>query len=472
MAKRVDHTGVDHTGVDHTGLSRRGLLRGATVAGAAAVGSPLDAKAQAPAQPRPPGPITPAPNPAMESGHPREAPIVQGTCGSDYMADVIRSLGIEHVACNPGTSFRGLQELLVNYLKIDWHTCTHEETSVAMANGYAKIEGKPLLTLAHGTVGLQHASMALYNAWCDRAPVYMMVGNTVDAAKRAPGGEWAHSVQDAAATVRDFVKWDDLPGSLKHFGRVRGARLQDHDDPADGPVVLVARQRDAGGPDPRAREALDPQVAEDRAVVGDSGAVAETARGWSCRPIPSSSPTAVPARRRHRSTSSSSPRCCNARWSTPAAGSTCRPPSAQPVDRARGNVAQADCILGLEMRISGARSTPSRTTSTARRATSPTRGQDRQHRLERPLHPLELPGLPALHRHRSRHPADAEETMPDLIEAVKLVNGEQKAALRRAARSSPPPIRPIANARDTTRLTAGTRARSRRPVVCGALTPR
>jgi hypothetical protein len=60
--------------------------------------------------------------------------------------------------------------------------------------------------------------MALYNAWCDREPVYMMVGNTVDATKRAPGGEWVHSVQDAAATVRDFVKWDDLPGSLTHFG--------------------------------------------------------------------------------------------------------------------------------------------------------------------------------------------------------------------------------------------------------------
>jgi hypothetical protein len=70
-----------------------------------------------------------------------------------------------------------------------------------MATGYAKIEGKPLLTLAHGTVGLQHASMALYNAWCDRVPVYMMVGNTVDATKRAPGGEWVHSVQDPVRVI-------------------------------------------------------------------------------------------------------------------------------------------------------------------------------------------------------------------------------------------------------------------------------
>src|SRR6202049_1394997 len=118
-------------------LSRRGLLKGATIVGGAAVGSPVRVKAQAPVQPRPAGPVTPAPNPAMESGHPPDMPIIQGTSGYDYMADVIKSLGIEHVACNPGTSFRGLHESLINYLKIDWHTCTHEEASVAMANGYA-----------------------------------------------------------------------------------------------------------------------------------------------------------------------------------------------------------------------------------------------------------------------------------------------------------------------------------------------
>jgi thiamine pyrophosphate-dependent acetolactate synthase large subunit-like protein len=86
-----------------------------------------------------------------------------------------------------------------------------------MGHGYAKIEGKPLAVFAHGTVGLQHASMAMYNAWCDRVPVYIVIGNIVDAAKRISNVEWVHSVQDAAAMVRDFVKWDDLPASLPHF---------------------------------------------------------------------------------------------------------------------------------------------------------------------------------------------------------------------------------------------------------------
>ena len=115
-------------------LSRRGILKAATAAGVTAVGSSFDVQAQTPAQVRPVGPVTSAPIPIVESGRPREMPIVQGSSGSDYMADVIKSLGIEHVACNPGTSFRGLHESLINYLKIDWHTCTHEEASVAKPN--------------------------------------------------------------------------------------------------------------------------------------------------------------------------------------------------------------------------------------------------------------------------------------------------------------------------------------------------
>src|SRR5437867_5478613 len=100
---------------DESTLNRRGLLKGATVASLAALGS-SNAMAQAPSQTRPAGPNAPAP---ADAGHPREPPIVQDSCGSDYMADVIKSLGIEHVACNPGNSFRGLHESLINYLKID-----------------------------------------------------------------------------------------------------------------------------------------------------------------------------------------------------------------------------------------------------------------------------------------------------------------------------------------------------------------
>jgi hypothetical protein len=110
-------------------FSRRGLLKGAGLAGAAAVGAPLAAKAQTAGQPdgppRPVGPV-PGPNPRMEQGIPAEMPILQGSASSDFMVDVIQSLGISQIAANPGTSFRGLHESLINYSNLEWHTCTHE----------------------------------------------------------------------------------------------------------------------------------------------------------------------------------------------------------------------------------------------------------------------------------------------------------------------------------------------------------
>jgi thiamine pyrophosphate-dependent acetolactate synthase large subunit-like protein len=131
---------------------------------------------------------------------------------------------------NPAQSFRGLHESLIDYggnKKPEFLTCTHEETSVAMAHGYFKIAGKPLLVLCHGTVGLQHAAMAIYNAWCDRVPVIVMGGTDLDASKRPPGVPTFHSAQDVCALVRDFTKWDDQPVSLQHFAQsfVRAYKL-------------------------------------------------------------------------------------------------------------------------------------------------------------------------------------------------------------------------------------------------------
>src|ERR1044071_2296298 len=127
---------------------------------------------------------------AAESGTPGELPRAAGRPGSDFMVDVIKSLGIDYVASNPASSFRGLHESLLTYggnNKPEFLTCLHEESSVGIAHGYVKITGKPLLVLCHGTVGLQHAAMAIYNAWCDRVPVIVMGGNDLDATRRPPG---------------------------------------------------------------------------------------------------------------------------------------------------------------------------------------------------------------------------------------------------------------------------------------------
>jgi acetolactate synthase I/II/III large subunit len=200
--------------------------------------------------------------------------------GSDFMADVIKQLGIEYVATNPGSSFRSLHESIVNYggnAKPELLTCLHEESAVGMAHGYAKATGKPMAVMMHGTVGLQHATMAIYNAWCDRVPILMFAGNGLDANKRRPGTEWNHSVQDVALIVRDYVKWDDYPASLQHFAEstVRGYKIAM--TPPCEPVLITADidlQED-----PIHEENLKiPKLALSRPPQGDRAALAEAAK--------------------------------------------------------------------------------------------------------------------------------------------------------------------------------------------------
>jgi acetolactate synthase-1/2/3 large subunit len=261
-------------------LSRRGLLKGAGIAGAAAVGAPLAAKGQTPGQPDgPPRPVGAVANPRAEQGTPPEKPILQGSASSDFMVDVIESLGITQIAANPGTSFRGLHESLINYSNLEWHTCTHEEASVAMGHGYAKIEGKPMLVLAHGTVGLQHASMAIYNAWCDRVPIYIMAGNTLDVPRRGSAAVWVHAVQDAAALVRDFVKWDDTPQSLEHFAdsAVRAYKLAMTPPMAPTLLILDSDLQDQPLPEHSKKPAI-PKLSRMAPVAADQNALAELAQ--------------------------------------------------------------------------------------------------------------------------------------------------------------------------------------------------
>ena len=109
-----------------------------------------------------------------------------------------------------------------------------------MAHGYFKVEGKPMMIMAHGTVGLQHASMAIYNAWCDRVPVYVVLGNILDVNYRRGNAEWVHSVQDAAAMARDFLKWDDTPVNLQHFAESAVRAYKVAMTPPYEPVAIVA----------------------------------------------------------------------------------------------------------------------------------------------------------------------------------------------------------------------------------------
>src|SRR6476469_6695888 len=192
---------------------------------------------------------------AAETTTPQELPRIGGVAGSDFMVDVIKSLDIKYLPANCASSYRGIHESLINYggnKMPEFLTCTHEESAVGMAHGYFKASGKPLMSLCHGTVGLQHAAMAIYNAWCDRVPVIVMGGNDLDAAHRPPGVPTFHSAQDINALVRDFTKWDDTPVSLQHFAQsfVRAYKIAM--TPPYGPVMmsLDAGLQDAPVEDP------------------------------------------------------------------------------------------------------------------------------------------------------------------------------------------------------------------------------
>ncbi|OWT77612.1 MULTISPECIES: thiamine pyrophosphate-binding protein [unclassified Achromobacter] len=139
--------------------------------------------------------------------------------GSDYLAALLRHIGLEYVALNPGASYRGLHDSLVNYLgdqSPKMLTVLHEEHAVAIAHGYAKVAGRPMGAILHANVGLMHGSMAIFDAYCDRVPV-MVFGATgpVDSARRRPWIDWLHTAKDQGALVRTFVKWDAEPSSLE-----------------------------------------------------------------------------------------------------------------------------------------------------------------------------------------------------------------------------------------------------------------
>jgi len=139
--------------------------------------------------------------------------------GSDLIAKMLQNLDVQYVALNPGSSFRGIHDSLVNYLGNEnpqLLLCLHEEHTVAIAHGWAKVTGKPMAVILHSNVGLMHASMAIYNAWCDRVPI-LIFGATgpVDANHRRPWIDWIHTSRDQAAIVRPYVKWDDQPASLE-----------------------------------------------------------------------------------------------------------------------------------------------------------------------------------------------------------------------------------------------------------------
>ncbi len=232
---------------------RRAFLKGAaTGAASIAMAAPAAAGAQSEARER--AAVAPAPTPqqlARDAGaaslpqipsHSTQRP------GSDLMVQALKELGVEFVAANPGSSFEGLQESLVNYgdppnSMPELITALHEETAVDMANGYARAEGKPMCALLHGTIGLQHASMAIYQAYYGGTPLLLIAG-------RDDGFIQAHTANDMAGIVRGFTKWDAQPTTLAGCLEALQEAYRQAITPPTGPTLVVIdtelQKQDAG----------------------------------------------------------------------------------------------------------------------------------------------------------------------------------------------------------------------------------
>jgi thiamine pyrophosphate-dependent acetolactate synthase large subunit-like protein len=164
----------------------------------------------------------PSEKPAEATGNEIDRPVPMAPSsrvwGSDAIAAAVRELDIPYVALNPGSSYRGLHDSLVNYLgntRPRMLLCLHEESAVALAHGWAKVTGRPLAVIVHANVGLMHATMAIFNAWCDRVPVIVLgATGALDATRRRPWIEWIHTARDQGALIRNFIKWDDQPSSI------------------------------------------------------------------------------------------------------------------------------------------------------------------------------------------------------------------------------------------------------------------
>ena len=251
-------------------VSRRKFLAGVAVAGAATAhrirpdGANAAPTSVAPRLPSALPPTLSAPSRPRPGRPARTLSRIGGMAGSDFMVDVIKTLDIKYLPSNCASSFRAIHESLINYggnKMPEFLTCTHEESAVGMAHGYFKVAGKPLMTLCHGTVGLQHATMGVYNAWCDRVPVIVVGGNDLDAAHRPPG---VPTVPFGAGHQRDGARLHQVgrhAGLAAALRAVVRARLQDRDDAALRAGGDLARRRPpAGAGQEQRREALHPEI--------------------------------------------------------------------------------------------------------------------------------------------------------------------------------------------------------------------
>ena len=282
MTKTTDHQSPVSDRRDFLKSAAAGAATGAAalVGGAPAVrGQQPETVAQVAEAAEPAAIAVPAPTEAQlarEEGNVRPPAVVRAAMapGSDLMVDVLRDLGVEYVSSNPGSSFEGLQESIINHgdppnRMPEFITALHEMSAVDMAHGYAKATGKPMVALIHGVIGLQNAMMAIYQAYYDRTPVLLLVGRDNTFIQ-------THTADDMAGLVRSFTKWDAHPKTLEESLDALQEGYQRAMAPPAAPTLVVLdtelQKEEAPG-------MLAPPVPESKVAGIDAEQAREIARG-------------------------------------------------------------------------------------------------------------------------------------------------------------------------------------------------
>lgn len=215
----------------------------------------------------------------------RHAPYDAPAWGSDVMADALRELGYRYVALNPGSSFRGLHDSLVNYGgdQVQMIECPHEKIAVGVAHGYAKATGEPMAVLLHDLVGLLHGTLGVYYAYVDRVPVLVLGGSGPAAHdQRRPNIDWIHSANVQGEAVRAFTKWDHEPRSIGSVPSVlaRAHRVARAEPAGPVYVALDAGLQEAPLGVPVDLDGLTALAAQPSRLGPDPAALRELAERW------------------------------------------------------------------------------------------------------------------------------------------------------------------------------------------------
>lgn len=189
-----------------------------------------------------------------------------GTSGSGYttafaLFEALWEAGITTCFVNVGSDHPSVIEAIVKGKRERPHawpkmiTCPSEITAISMADGYARVSGRPQAVIVHVDVGTQALGQGVHNASIGRVPVFIFAGLCpYTESGELPGSRteymhWLQEAPDQKAIVRQYCRYTGEIRTGLNVKQTVGRALQFANSTPKGPVYVVA-----------AREALAQEI--------------------------------------------------------------------------------------------------------------------------------------------------------------------------------------------------------------------